>query len=64
MRLTPSNISIGIDGEYWLMTNRQKTSNPVRVPLLPEALGIIEKYKGRPRSLAGKTLTSVEFIRT
>jgi site-specific recombinase XerD len=56
MRLTPSNISIGIDGEYWLMTNRQKTSNPVRVPLLPEALSIIEKYKGHPRSLASKTL--------
>jgi site-specific recombinase XerD len=56
MKLTPSNISIGIDGEYWLMTSRQKTSNPVRVPLLPEALAIIERYKGHPRALASKTL--------
>lgn len=35
MRLTPGNITKGMDGELWLITNRQKTSNPVRVPLLP-----------------------------
>jgi hypothetical protein len=45
MQLTPANITIGIDSEYWLYTNRQKTSNPVRVPLLPKALEIIDKYK-------------------
>ena len=56
MQLTPSNISIGIDGEYWLITNRQKTSNAVRVPLLPKALEIIEKYKGHPRSISKGTL--------
>ena len=59
MRLTPSNISIGIDGEYWLITSRQKTNNPVRVPLLPEAMEIIERYKGHPRAIAGKTLFPV-----
>jgi len=42
MNLTPSNISLGIDGEYWLNTSRQKTDNPVRVPLLPQALEMIE----------------------
>jgi site-specific recombinase XerD len=56
MQLTPSNISIGIDGEYWLITKRQKTSNAVRVPLLPKALEIIEKYKGHPRSTSKGTL--------
>lgn len=59
MRLSPANITIGIDGEYWLITNRQKTSNPVRVPLLPKALQIIDKYKGHPRALVEGTLFPV-----
>jgi integrase len=56
MNLTPSNISLGIDGEYWLNTSRQKTDNPVRVPLLPQALEMIEKYKAHPKALAEGTL--------
>lgn len=56
MQLTPSNITVGIDGDYWLITSRQKTSNPVRVPLLPKALELIERYKGHPRALASATL--------
>ena len=56
MRLTPGNITKGMDGEPWLITNRQKTSNPVRVPLLPKALEIIDRYKGHPRALAEGTL--------
>lgn len=59
MQLTSSNITIGIDGEYWLITSRQKTSNPVRVPLLPQALEIIERYKGHPKALAKGTLFPV-----
>jgi site-specific recombinase XerD len=51
MNLTPSNIMIGIDGEYWLSTCRQKTDQPVRVPILPKAWEIIEKYKTHPRAL-------------
>ncbi len=52
MDLTPSNISIGIDGDYWIMTSRKKTNQPLRVPLLPKALEIVEKYKNHPRALA------------
>jgi site-specific recombinase XerD len=48
MRLTTQNITIGIDGNYWLYTNRKKTEESVRVPLLPKALEIIEKYKKHP----------------
>lgn len=59
MQLKQSNVSVGIDGEYWLVTSRQKTSNPVRVPLLPKALEIIEKYKNHPRSIAEDTLLPV-----
>lgn len=48
MRLTQQNLSIGIDGEYWLFTERKKTGEKVRIPLLPQALTIIEKYKNNP----------------
>jgi len=35
----------GIDGEYWLSTNRQKTGTRESVPLLPVPMQIIEKYR-------------------
>jgi site-specific recombinase XerD len=35
----------GIDGHYWIYTKREKTSEAVKVPLLPKALKIIEKYR-------------------
>lgn len=38
-------VTIGLDGEYWLKTNRMKTGIKESVPLLPKALEIIEKYK-------------------
>lgn len=43
--LTSANIIKGIDGESWLVTQRLKTSTPVKVPLLPKAVEIIEKYR-------------------
>ena len=48
-RLTSANIEIGIDGKRWLSKNRQKTNVPSRVPLLSQALSIIEKYKDHPK---------------
>jgi site-specific recombinase XerD len=59
MRLTPANITKGMDGELWLMTKRKKTSNPVRVPLLPKALTLIEKYKDHPRASSKGTLLPI-----
>ncbi len=44
-QLTPNNIAIGIDGEKWIYTFRQKTDTRTHIPLLPIALAIIEKYK-------------------
>jgi site-specific recombinase XerD len=38
-------VTRGIDGDYWIVTNRQKTGTRESVPLLPIALDIIEKYK-------------------
>lgn len=41
-------ITIGLDGEYWLNKNRQKTGTKESVPLLPIPLQIIQKYKNHP----------------
>ena len=48
MALTQNNISIGIDGEQWIFTTRTKTDTTSRIPLLPVARNIIEKYSNRP----------------
>jgi site-specific recombinase XerD len=50
MTLSPEHITIGLDGGRWLCTSRKKTDNEVRVPLLPKALELIEKYKGHPKA--------------
>ncbi|NVO11658.1 MAG: site-specific integrase [Bacteroidales bacterium] len=47
-KLSPSNIVLGIDGEKWIHIRRTKTDVKSTVPLLPKALGIIEKYKEHP----------------
>ena len=57
--LTPKNLSLGIDGGYWINTTRHKTDIPVRVPLLPPAMAIIEKYKNNPRVLESGRLLPV-----
>jgi hypothetical protein len=51
IKLSPENIQIGIDKKYWLCTNREKTDNPVRIPILPIAMDIINKYKNDPKAL-------------
>ncbi len=50
-QLTTNNIILGIDGEYWIKTSRQKTKTPTKIPLLPIALDLLNKYKDHPRSI-------------
>ncbi len=52
IQLTPQNILLGIDGNYWIKTVREKTDTSVSVPILPKAAAIIEKYKNNPRAIA------------
>jgi site-specific recombinase XerD len=49
--LTSTDVSIGIDGEKWILIKREKTNTPSRIPLLPPALEIIEKYKDHPKCI-------------
>lgn len=51
INLIPSNIKLGIDGKFWIMSNRIKTGIPIKIPLLPKASGIIEKYQDHPRTI-------------
>jgi hypothetical protein len=48
-KLKRSEIIIGIDGDKWVSTTRQKTDTASRIPLLPIALQILEKYKNHPK---------------
>ena len=48
--LTKSHISIGIDGEKWIFTHRQKTETASKIPILPVTQMIIDKYEDHPQS--------------
>lgn len=43
--LKPEHIVNGFDGNKWIKMNREKTSKPLMIPLLPKALGMINKYQ-------------------
>ena len=47
--LKRSEIVQGFDGEQWIFTSRQKTDTPSRIPLLPYALVVIDKYRNHPQ---------------
>lgn len=48
--LTKSNIIVGIDGEKWIFTHRQKTESASKIPILPVTQMIIDKYENHPQS--------------
>jgi len=48
MGLSLVNISMGIDGNNWIFTKRQKTKTPIKIPLLDPALELIKKYANHP----------------
>lgn len=43
--LTTDHIKTGVDGKKWLIKNRQKTDISERVPILPPAQKILDKYE-------------------
>lgn len=58
-QLRKADIKNGIDGNLWIMSERQKTNSTTNVPLLPQALKIIEKYKNHPICLQRGTVLPV-----
>lgn len=59
LQLTPDNIVTGIDSEKWIVKDRQKTSTPERLPLMPIAMEIIDRYKNSPYCQLTKKLLPV-----
>ena len=49
--LTKAHISIGIDGEKWIFTHRQKTESASKIPILPVTQMIIDKYEDHPECI-------------
>lgn len=43
--LKTNHITRGIDNNYWIFTKREKTNETVKIPILPKALEILNKYK-------------------
>jgi len=43
--LVPDQILTGIDGNKWIHTKRAKTNEPLKIPLLPKAREILERYR-------------------
>ncbi|TDE01957.1 site-specific integrase [Flavobacterium hiemivividum] len=58
-QLKKTDIKMGVDTQSWIMTERQKTGSSTNVPLLPQALQIIEKYKEHPICLQRGTVLPV-----
>ncbi|MGB3151738.1 MAG: site-specific integrase [Maribacter sp.] len=55
INLTPDNILLGIDGSNWIFT-KQKTKTKVKIPLLPKAQELVNKYKDHPMTINAYTL--------
>ena len=64
-KLTPQDITNGIDGEKWVNTYREKTNVKCSFPLLPPALKILEKYQDHPVCInTGKLLPLISNQKT
>ena len=58
----PSQIARGIDGNQWIFTFRTKTDVASHIPLLPQAVKLIEKYNMHPLGIAKDVLFPVPSI--
>jgi integrase len=47
VKLKPVNIIAAADGMQWIKTSRKKSSIPVNVPLLRQAVAILEKFRAQ-----------------
>ncbi|MNK91140.1 Tyrosine recombinase XerD [compost metagenome] len=47
-KLKRSEIALGVDGEKWIFTKRQKTDTSSHIPILPNAIEILNRYKDNP----------------
>src|SRR5262249_7963076 len=50
-KLNKSEISVGVDGELWIFSDRFKTDVKSRIPLLDIPLEILNRYKDDPECI-------------
>lgn len=58
-KLKRSEIAIGVDGGKWIFTKRQKTDTASRIPILPVAEALMDKYKDHPQCIVQDRLLPV-----
>eukprot|EP01037_Dinobryon_pediforme_P010938 gene10938-11021_t len=58
-KLKRSEMVKGIDDDLWIYTNRQKTDTLSRIPILPAALKVIERYEDNPQCIVDDLLLPV-----
>lgn len=58
-QLRKTDIQRGVDGEWWIISNRQKTDASTKVPLLPKAMEIMKKYEDDPLCLQRNSVLPV-----
>ncbi|TYA89176.1 site-specific integrase [Seonamhaeicola marinus] len=56
MKLSEESIAVGVDGDQWIMSKRNKTNITFKIPILPMAEDLIKKYKNHPRTQNSKKL--------
>lgn len=65
LALQRENLIIGDDGNFWIKTLRQKTSEPIKIPLLPKALNLIQEYNLHPRTIeSGRLFPNISNQKT
>jgi integrase len=58
-KLSRLDIVLGDDGEQWIHTERVKTETATRIPILPKAMEILERYKDHPQCVIKKKMLPV-----
>ncbi len=58
-KLSYQHIQIGNDGENWIIIDRSKNKSRCRIPLLPSAKKIIQKYSNHPVSCQRGTVLPI-----
>lgn len=58
-QLRKSDIQRGIDGELWIISDRQKTKAATKIPLLPKAIQIMKRYENDPLCIRRQSVLPV-----
>ena len=58
-KLKRAEITVGVDGEKWIFANRKKNDIPLRIPLLPFAETLLNKYQNHVQCIVADVVFPV-----